>query len=222
MSRAEVILVDSESERDSDTFDTSSAGDDGEVQVVKVVPAPRNLFLLREHHAISVYVDGSYRPHANPARMAGGVYVVHNALSIARILVGGPPDSCRAELGSIYAALQFVSLHGLSGLAGKAGRAAQREVAAGARDCPWVELRIHTDCQSSLDMLQRRDRIVRSKYIGLVHAIRHLILQMPCKVRLIKVQGHSKKSDIHAMGNWRAHNLAYKCDMHHPVCLLPA
>jgi hypothetical protein len=188
-----------------------------------------------------MYVDGSHRPAAtakNPYRMAGGVYVAGGRLSMARILQGGAPDSCRAELGTIYAALEHLTTAGLAGLAPSwlAGTAAvaagsscqdqqqgkkQQQAAAGLVQQAAAEVHILTDCMSCLDMLVVKDK-VKAKYGALVRAIKQMKAALPFAVRILWVKGHSKARDPHAVGNDRAHQLAYRCSAHQPVCQLPA
>jgi hypothetical protein len=189
---------------------------------------------------IQMYVDGSYRPAAtakNPYRMAGGVYVAGGRLSMSRILQGGAPDSCRAELGTIYAAVEHLTTAGLAGLvpswlAGTAAVAAgssgqnqqgqkQQQAAAALVQQAAAEVHILTDCQSCLDMLVVRDK-VKAKYGALVRAIKQMKAALPFAVRIFKVKGHSRARDAHAFGNDRAHQLAYRCSPHQPVCQLPA
>jgi hypothetical protein len=190
-------------------------------------------------HIIQMYVDGSYRskPTAKkPVCMAGGVYVAGGRFSMSRILQGGAPDSCRAELGTIYAAVQHLTTAGLAGLLPSrlAGTKAagsswqnqrqgqkQQQPAAGLVQQAAAEVHILTDCQSCLDMLVVRDK-VKAKYGALVRAIKQMKAALPFVVRIIKVKGHSKAKGAHAVGNDAAHNLAYRCSAHQPVCQLPA
>jgi hypothetical protein len=196
-----------------------------------------------------MYVDGSHRPAAtakNPYRMAGGVYVAGGRLNMARILQGGAPDSCRAELGTIYAALEHLTTAGLAGLvpswlAGTAAVAAgsswqnqqqgqkqqqaaaglAQQAAAGLAQQAAAEVHILTDCMSCLDMLVVKDK-VKAKYGALVRAIKQMKAALPFAVRILWVKGHSKGRATHAVGNDRAHQLAYRCSAHQPVCQLPA
>uniref|UniRef100_A0A383WJQ2 Uncharacterized protein n=1 Tax=Tetradesmus obliquus TaxID=3088 RepID=A0A383WJQ2_TETOB len=185
---------------------------------------------------IHMYVDGSYRPRAtakNPYSMAAGVYAANGRLSMSRILQGGKPDSCRAELGTIYAAIQHLATAGLAGLlpsklartaagaqAGWQGQQQQQSAATGLVQQVAAEVHILTDCQSCLDMIVVRDR-VKEKYGALVRAIKRLKSSLPFVVRILKVKGHSKARDAHAVGNDAAHWLAYRCSAHQPVCTLP-
>ncbi|WIA20927.1 hypothetical protein OEZ85_005269 [Tetradesmus obliquus] len=73
---------------------------------------------------------------------------------------------------------------------------------------------------SCLDMIVVRDR-VKEKYGALVRAIKRLKSSLPFVVRILKVKGHSKARDAHAVGNDAAHRLAYRCSAHQPVCTLP-
>jgi hypothetical protein len=191
---------------------------------------------------IQMYVDGSYRLRVtpkHPIKMAGGVYAAGGRLSMSRILQGGAPDSCRAELGTIYAAIEHLATAGLAGLLpGKLNRTAvaagagagvsrqgqqqqQQQTAAGLVQQVAAEVHILTDCQSCLDMIVVRDR-VKAKYGALVRAIKQMKAALPFVVRICKVKGHSKAKDAHAFGNDRAHQLAYRCSAHQPVCKLPA
>lgn len=223
-----IELLDSDEE---EVIELLGSDDEDDVRIVKVT-SPGKEQQHEQKHTIRMYVDGSHRPGTRPFNMAGGIWVPGEALSIARILHGGQPDSCRAELGTIYAAVDFLSTFGLAGMAGRAARAAARAVAdvqaiavdasqLAASKQSAVEVQILTDCQACLDMLVRKDR-VKQKYRTLVEAIKQLKAQLPFLVRIFKVKGHSKKKDAHAVGNKRAHTLAYKCDKHQPVCKLPA
>ncbi|KAF6262062.1 hypothetical protein COO60DRAFT_1636271 [Scenedesmus sp. NREL 46B-D3] len=197
-------------------------------------------------HTIQMYVDGSYRRKqtaARPYSMAGGVYVSGARFSMARILQGGAPDSCRAELGAIYAAVEHLATAGLAGLlpgmhahaaaAAAAGSSAdagtglqdqrqgQQQAAAALLQQAAAEVHILTDCEACLNMLVVRDK-VKTKYGALVLAIKRMKAALPFTVRICLVKGHSNEKNAHALGNRRAHRLAYCCSAHEPVCQLPA
>lgn len=223
-----VILIDSDD--DEGVIELLGSDDEEEVQLVKVT-SPNKQQQHDAKYTIRMYVDGSYRPVGQPFNMAGGIWVPGEGLSISRILIGGQPDSCRAELGTIYVAVDFLATFGLAAIGGQIARAAARAVAVaqaaadqgipGQMQLAAVEVQILTDCQACLDMLARKNK-VKEKYKDLVESVKQLKAQLPYVVRIFKVQGHSREKDAHALGNKRAHKLAYKCDKHQPVCKLPA
>lgn len=216
-----IEILDSDSEEE--VIEILGSDDEEEVRIVQITP-PRQQCEQKQQHVLRMYVDGSHRPGTRSFNMSGGIWVAGDALSLARILHGGQPDSCRAELGTIYAAVDFLSTFGLAGMEGKTARAAARAVAAaqaaGIARQASVEVHILTDCQACLDMLASTYK-VKQKYKALAEAIKHLKAQLPFAVRIFKVKGHSKKKDVHAVGNDKAHKLAYKCSKHEHVCKLP-
>lgn len=152
---------------------------------------------------------------------------------MSRILQGGAPDSVRAELGTIYAAVEHLATAGLAGLlpsrrtctstaaAGSSGGLQEQQAAAALVKAAAAEVHILTDCRSCLDMIVVRDK-VKAKYGALVRAIKQMKAALPFVVRILWVKGHSKARDAHSFGNECAHQLAYRCNAHQPVCKLPA